>query len=85
MPPCSVETSERSLTAPFADLEPFLALVGGKRWLERMAEIRGLAALGPRAGQAVRQRHAVELALEKRRRQPLRDGGVAGPNRGPCP
>src|SRR6185437_186846 len=37
----------------------------------RMAEIQDLAASGPRAGQAIRQRHAVELAID-RLRQPNR-------------
>lgn len=35
-----------------------------------MAEIRDVSALGPRARQAIRQRHGVELSLEKLRRQP---------------
>jgi len=57
------------LTAARPDLEPFFILVGAKHWLQRLTEIRDLAALGPRAGQAMRQRYAVELTLEKRRRQ----------------
>ncbi len=51
-------------------LNGFLALLGEPRWGARLAEIRDLAASGRRAGQAVRQRHAVELSLEKIRRQP---------------
>lgn len=51
-------------------LDPFIALVGDRRWLARLAEIHDLAASGPRAGQAIRQRHGVELSLEKLRRQP---------------
>ncbi|HBK08826.1 MAG TPA: hypothetical protein DDZ81_23720 [Acetobacteraceae bacterium] len=35
-----------------------------------MAEIRDLSASGPRAGQAIRQRHGIELSLEKLRRHP---------------
>jgi hypothetical protein len=35
-----------------------------------MLEIRDLSASGPRAGQAIRQRHGVELSLEKVRRHP---------------
>jgi hypothetical protein len=35
-----------------------------------LAEIRDLAAAGPRASQAIRQRHVLELSLEKLRRQP---------------
>jgi hypothetical protein len=45
-------------------------LIGARRWQERLAEIRDLAASGPRAGQAIRQRHGVELSLEKLRRYP---------------
>src|SRR5689334_14104748 len=51
-------------------LDPFFALVGDKRWRQRLAEIRDLAGAGPRAGQAIRQRHVLELSLEKLRRQP---------------
>ena len=54
----------------FSGLAPFVALVGAKRWAGRLAEIRDLAASGQRAGQALRQRHAVEISLEKLRRQP---------------
>ncbi len=49
-------------------LDPFVALVGQKRWASRLTEIRDLAAGGPRAGQAIRQRHAIELTIEKCRR-----------------
>jgi hypothetical protein len=59
------------LTPPSAPvLEPFVRLVGAKRWRERLTEIRDLAAAGPRASQAIRQRHVLELSLEKLRRQP---------------
>jgi hypothetical protein len=59
------------LTAPIVPkLEPFVALVGKKRWHERLGEIRDLAAAGPRASQAIRQRHVLELSVEKLRRQP---------------
>jgi hypothetical protein len=53
-----------------AGLDQFLALVGNRRWLVRQTEIRDLAAAGPRARQAILQRHGVELSLEKLRRQP---------------
>jgi hypothetical protein len=49
----------------------FVALSGDRRWATRMAEIQDLAASGPRAGQAIRQRHAIELAID-RLRQPSR-------------
>jgi hypothetical protein len=51
-------------------LDPFFSLLGAKRWRSRLTEIRDLAASGPRAGQAILQRHGVELTLEKLRRQP---------------
>ncbi len=51
-------------------LKPFVDLVGATRWRERLGEIRDLAASGPRASQAIRQRHVLELSLEKLRRQP---------------
>ena len=48
----------------------FFALVGLQRWRQRLIEIRDLAASGPRAGQAIRQRHGLELSLEKLRNFP---------------
>jgi len=57
------------VNSDFPCLDPFIALVGAKRWFIRLTEIRDLAASGPRAGQAIRQRHGVELSLEKLRRQ----------------
>jgi hypothetical protein len=50
-------------------LDPFVSCAGGKRWADRLAEIRELAGGGRRAGQAIRQRHAIELTIEKLRRQ----------------
>lgn len=49
---------------------PLIKLVGVRYWKERLAEIRDLAASGPRAGQALRQRHCIELSLDKLRRNP---------------
>lgn len=61
----------KPLTTPAASsIGSFVDLVGGKRWRERLAEIRDLAAAGPRASQAIRQRHVLELSVEKLRRQP---------------
>jgi hypothetical protein len=60
----------RSAKQVFSPLEPFLSLIGVQPWQARLTEIRDLAASGPRAGQAIRQRHGVELSLEKLRRQP---------------
>jgi len=71
---------EMSISSPnpgFAPLGPFLALLGHRRWRARLTEIRDLAASGPRAGQAILQRHAVELTLEKLRRQPGAKPSVA--------
>ena len=48
-----------------------------RRWLARLTEIRDLAAAGPRAGQAIRQRHGVALTLEKLRRQPAAEPSAA--------
>ena len=55
-------------------LGPFVSLIGLQQWQARLSEIRELIAAGPRAGQAIRQRHGVELSLEKVRRHP---GGQA--------
>src|SRR6201999_3960840 len=44
---------------------PLITLIGVRYWKERLAEIRDLAASGPRAGQALRQRHCIELSLNK--------------------
>lgn len=59
----------RVVNSDFPRLDLFLALLGPRRWQTRLTEIRDLAASGPRAGQAIRQRHGVELSLEKVRRQ----------------
>ncbi len=48
-------------------LDAFVALAGARAWSARVTEIHRLAASGPRAGQAIRQRHAVELAIERLR------------------
>jgi len=48
-------------------LDAFVAFAGARLWAARMAEIGAKAAAGPRAGQAVRQRHALELAIERLR------------------
>ena len=64
-------TSARD-AAPAAPYDPkaldaFVALAGAPLWAARMAEIARRAASGPRAGQAARQRHALELAIERLR------------------
>jgi hypothetical protein len=62
--------SPKSTKQAFPGLAPFLGLIGNRHWQARLAEIRDLAASGPRAGQAIRQRHGVELSLDKLRHQP---------------
>ncbi len=52
-------------------LDAFVALAGVSAWSARIRDIHRQAASGPRAGLAIRQRHAVELAIE-RLRGPLR-------------
>ncbi|MBS0640073.1 MAG: hypothetical protein U1E70_06215 [Acetobacteraceae bacterium] len=49
-------------------LEPLIRLIGADLWRQRMAEIRALASSGPRAGLAIRQRHSLELTIDKLRR-----------------
>jgi hypothetical protein len=48
-------------------LDAFVALAGARLWSARLAGIGRLAAAGPRAGLAARQRHALELAIERLR------------------
>jgi hypothetical protein len=62
----SVPSSSANLSS--AGLAPLITLIGVRFWKERLAEIRDLVSSGPRAGQALRQRHCVELSLDKLRR-----------------
>ena len=64
------------MTSP-RDLNAFVALVGNAAWARRLTEIRDMAASGPRAGIALRQHHAVELAIERLRRPLRRDPTAA--------
>jgi hypothetical protein len=59
-------------TAALLNLDAFISLVGSTAWAARLSDIRSLAAAGPRAGQAARQRHALELAIERLRQTPHR-------------
>ena len=59
------------------DLEAFVVLVGRARWTRRIAELRDRSTGGRRAAQALRQRHAIELTIE-RLRQPGRPPSPAG-------
>jgi hypothetical protein len=52
------------------DLDAFVLLAGSTAWAARMTDIRDLAAAGRHAGQAARQRHALELAIERLRLAP---------------
>jgi hypothetical protein len=48
-------------------IEDFIDLVDRPRWTRRLHEIERSAAIGPRFGKAMLQRHAVECALERLR------------------
>jgi len=48
-------------------IEDFIDLAGRSRWTRRLHEIERHAAIGPRSGKAVLQRHGVECALERLR------------------
>lgn len=48
-------------------LDAFIALAGPDVWAARMAEIASRTASGPRAGRLARQRHALELSIERLR------------------
>ena len=53
------------LASPAAAARAFIALAGAAVWRARLARIAALAADGRRSGQAVRQRHLVELTLAR--------------------
>jgi len=46
----------------------FIACIGPKQWVARMAEIAGQAALSQRVGRALVQMHAIEITIERLRR-----------------
>ena len=48
----------------------FIDLAGPRRWADRVRELQRLAAGGPRAGRAERQRHGIEWTIERLRRGP---------------
>jgi len=50
-------------------LDAFVALAGGRAWRTRITEIQRGAVSGRRSGQALRARHAVELAVERLRKR----------------
>lgn len=49
-------------------LDAFVRLTGRELWRDRFAEIGRLATVGPRAGKAIHNRHAVGYAIERLRR-----------------
>lgn len=48
-------------------LDAFVALIGRRKWAARLADIELRAAVGVRTRNAVRQRHGLELAIERLR------------------
>jgi len=58
-------------------LDAFVALAGARAWSARIAEIGVRGASGPRARQAIRQRHALELAIERLRGTLIRPPSTA--------
>jgi hypothetical protein len=71
----SIMKPESARAAPIST-DPFVRLIGSARWRCRLEEILDLTAAGPRAAQAIRQRHAVELTIEKLRHRPDRPRSV---------
>ncbi len=59
------------------DLGALVALAGETEWSVRLETLRDRAAGGPRAGQALRQRHAVELTIERMRQPGARPQNLA--------
>ena len=59
-----------------AALDAFVALVGPRVWMTRLADIARRAAAGPRAGKAILQRHAIELAIARLRRSDREPSGA---------
>lgn len=49
-------------------IQEFIDLIGADRWADRVRSIERRGTIGPRAGKAILQRHAVEFALERLRR-----------------
>lgn len=58
-------------------LDAFVALVGARVWSARIAEIAERARAGSRWGKAVRQRHALELAIGRLRGSLIRPASTA--------
>src|ERR1700752_4428544 len=60
-----------------AALDGFVGLIGEAAWEGRIAEIGERAKTGPRSGKTIRQRHGLELAIERLRRPLTRAPFVA--------
>jgi len=60
-----------------AALENFIALAGTRAWTARMAELGRAMAAGTHVRRALQQRHALELALDRLRREPGRAPAAA--------
>jgi hypothetical protein len=67
----------RNLPFSSAALDAFVGLVGEVAWEARIAEIAGNVGSGPRSAKAIRQRHGLELALERLRGPLTRAPSVA--------
>jgi hypothetical protein len=66
-PPC--HAGDDLVTGPIdcSGLDAFVALIGERAWSERLAAIRSWSTAGSRAGRALLQYHAIELAIERLR------------------
>jgi hypothetical protein len=58
-------------------LNEFVELVGTQRWANRLSDIARRGADGPRAGKAILQRHAIELAIARLYRRTNREPTLA--------
>jgi len=67
----------KALSSP---IDQFVLFIGEEVWAARLAEIETRAAMSNRCGGVIRQRHALELALERMRgRVPAKISGAAAP------
>jgi hypothetical protein len=67
----------QSSLADQRDLGALIALAGDADWSARLEDLRQRIAGGPRAGQALRQRHAVELTIDRLRHKSSRPQNLA--------
>ena len=59
-------------------VEAFVAMIGAKRWVQRLADIEREAARSQRVGRALVQWHAIEIMIERLRRTPQTVARSAG-------